>query len=525
MNNKSTNEYCNVKQACLPFAISEYLDITDSVLTFDRFMEEINLKKYLKNVSRHTMGRIRYNPVDMLKTILFGFMTDGYISLRSLEDNCRVNLRFIYLMNHKTPSYRTFGRFINEVLTDKIEEISKEINHKIFEKEHVDLQHIYIDGTKLEANANKYSWVWKKSTIKSRDRLFNKITLLIGEMNEILSCYGVKIQTNSEYVPEYLHLVAERYKEAFNLDETRFVYGRGHRKTVQQRQYELLIQYTKKLQEYIEKISICGEGRNSYSKTDHDATFMRLKKDYMGNDQLVPAYNVQFGIADEYIAVVDVNQFRSDMDCFVPLMEKFHQTYGFYPKYPVADAGYGSFNNYIYCEEHDMEKYMKFTTYKKETSDEKYRNNPFRPVNFKVDEEGTLRCPNGKAFYLAGRSHIRGNRYGREEEIYRCEDCQGCPYASQCKRTKKNRTIRVNRELTAMHEEVLQNLNSVQGALLRMNRSIEAEGAFGIMKHDRKYKRIVRRSLKSVKLEVFLVSIGHNLYKYHNKKQRMLKTA
>ncbi|MFR4129350.1 MAG: hypothetical protein ACLT08_17225 [Roseburia inulinivorans] len=99
----------------------------------------------------------------------------------------------------------------------------------------------------------------------------------------------------------------------------------------------------------MEKIKICGEDRNSYSKTDHSATFMRIKTDYMGNDQLLPAYNVQVGIADEYIAVVDVNQYRSDMDCFIPLMNKFYTTYGFYPKYPVADAGYGSYNNYIFC--------------------------------------------------------------------------------------------------------------------------------------------------------------------------------
>ena len=117
------------------------------------------------------------------------------------------------------------------------------------------------------------------------------------------------------------------------MDETTFVAGKGHRKSVQQH-YEKLKEYLSKLNEYVEKIQICGDGRNSYSKTDHSATFMRIKKDYMGNDQLLPAYNVQVGVADEYIAVVDVNQYRSDMDCFIPLMNKFHDIYGFYPKYP-----------------------------------------------------------------------------------------------------------------------------------------------------------------------------------------------
>ena len=156
-------------------------------------MEGIDLQKYLKNIPEHRTGRFRYNPVNMLKTVLFGFMANGYCSLRELEDSCKVNLRFMYLMDRETPSYRTFGYFINEILNDSIEEIFSDINHKIFEEEKVDLQHIYIDGSKFEANANKYSWVWKKATEKSRYRLFKKVTVLIEEMNETLSWSGTRI--------------------------------------------------------------------------------------------------------------------------------------------------------------------------------------------------------------------------------------------------------------------------------------------------------------------------------------------
>lgn len=521
----STINYFKTKQAILPLFISDCPNICDPVLVFDRFMEEIDLEKYLSNVPTHVTGRIRYNPTSMLKTILFGFMTNGYISLRELEDCCKVNLRFMYLMDHETPSYRTFGYFIENMLKPSVEELFSDINKKIFAKDHVDLSHLYIDGSKFEANANKYSWVWKKATEKSRYRLFEKITELLDEINNDLASFGIKIDTNSEYVPAYLSEVTERYAKIYELDETKFVHGKGHRKTPQQRYYERLQQYTAKLEEYVEKITVCGPERNSYSKTDHAATFMRLKTDYMGNDQLLPAYNVQFGIADEYIAVADVNQYRSDMDCFVPLLEKFHETYGFYPKYPVADAGYGSYNNYIYCEQHGMEKYMKFPMFKKETTDKNYHENPFRPVNFRIDENGTLRCPAGRAFHLQYRRNVRGNLYGRQEEIYQCEDCTDCPYAAQCKKTDKNRTISLNEELTSMHQEVVDNLESIHGALLRMNRSIQSEGTFGIMKNDRWYKRIVRKGIKQVRLEIFLVSIGHNLYKYHNKKLRLQKAA
>ena len=263
--------------------IQDYLDICDPVLTFDRFMGEIELEKYLKNIPQHYTGRLRYDPVSMLKTVLFGFMANGYISLRELEDQCKVNLRFMYLMDHQAPSYRTFGYFINEVLADSIEEIFQDINKKIFETEHVDLQHLYIDGSKFEANANKYSWVWKKATEKSRYRLFGKITTLFEEINEELSCTGMKLCINSEYAPEYLKEAAEQYAEVWQINEAMFVHGSGHRKTTQQRHYEKLKEYAAKLEEYVEKIKICGEDRNSYSKTDHSATFMRIKTDYMGN--------------------------------------------------------------------------------------------------------------------------------------------------------------------------------------------------------------------------------------------------
>ena len=514
------NNYCNSKQGYLPLFLSDCLDLLDPVLTFDRLMGGIDLNKYLTDIPEYTTGRLRYNPVNMLKTVLFGFMTSGYCSLRELEDNCKVNIRFMYLMDHQTPSYRTFGYFINEILQDKIENIFNDINHAIFNDEHVDLQHLYIDGSKFEANANKQTWVWKKATEKFRYKLYEKITAEIEEINAEIAWSGVQITTNPEYVPDYLNEIVEQLVLLWELDTSTFVYGSGKRKSKEQRHYEHLTTFCQKLQEYMQKIEICGPNRNSYSKTDNSATFMRIKTDYMGNDQLLPAYNVQIGVADEYIAVVDVNHYRSDMDCFVPLMEHFKQTYGFYPKYPVADAGYGSYNNYIFCEQNGIEKYMKFPMFKKETKDQKYHEDPFRAVNFRIDEQGVMRCPNDKAFHFLYRKNVRGNQYGRKEELYECEDCSGCPYAEKCKKTDKNRTVRINQELTSMHQEVIENLESIHGALLRMNRSIQAEGTFGIMKNDRWYKRIVRRGIHSVKLEVLLVAIGHNLYKYQKKKMR-----
>ena len=520
--NKSTTTYSTPRQLKLPLEIEKIIDITDPVYTFCEVMDYMDLSRYFVEKDYKT-GRPKCDEQKLLKVVLFAFMEHGFCSLREIEKLCRTDIRYMYLLDDMTaPSFATFGNFIRDGLSDSIERIFNDVNGYIFEKDHVDLEHVYIDGTKIEANANRYTWVWKKSCIKNRNKVFEKISLLIDRMNgEVLHLLGVRLEKREEYAVEYVEEMLSAYQRATGLDVTKFVSGIGHRKGIHQKQYEELHGYVERLRAYARHIEICGEARNSYSKTDHDATFMRIKRDYMGNDQLLPAYNMQAAVCDEYIAVIDAKPYASDTDCFVPLMEKFKTTYGHYPKYPVADAGYGSYNNYLYCEEHGMEKYMKFTMFEKETKDEKYRNNPYRIDNFKRDGEGNLICPGNKRFIHKYDKHVYGNRYGRTEEVYECEDCEGCPLRSECcRKTKGNRTARLNRELTSFHHEVIGNLESIHGALLRMNRSIQAEGTFGSIKWNRSYKRLFRRGEKAVILEFALISCGFNLYKFYNKRSR-----
>ena len=525
--NKNINGNYTTRQLKLPLEIEKLIDISDPVYTFCEVMDHIDLSRYFV-VEGYKTGRPRCDAEKLLKVILFAFMEHGICSLREIEKLCRNDIRFMYLLDDmKAPSHATFGNFIRNELTDSIEQIFVDINQYIFEKDHVDLDHTYIDGTKIEANANKYTWVWKKSCITSRNKMFKDISSLIDEINTaFLSYQGLKFETRDEYAIEYLEELLETYVKVTNLNTNTFVYGKGHRKSLEQRQYQKLSGYLERLKAYATHIKICGEERNSYSKTDKDATFMRIKTDYMGNDQLLPAYNLQAAVCDEYIAVIDTKPYASDMECFVPLMEKFNDIYGKYPKYPVADAGYGSYNNYLYCEEHGMEKYMKFTMFEKETKNEKYHNDPYRAINFKRDEEGNLICPNNRKFIFKYNEHVKKNKYGRTEEVYECENCENCPHKEQCcKKATGNRTVRLNRELSSFHQEVIDNLESIHGALLCMNRSIQSEGTFGVIKWDRSYKRLFRRGKKAVILEFTLIAAAFNLYKYHNKAKRKTLVA
>ena len=412
--NQNTNDNYTARQLKLPLEIEKLIDISDPVYTFCEVMDHIDLSRYIVEKGYRT-GRPRCDEHKLLKVILFAFMEYGICSLRNIERLCRNDIRYMYLLDGmKAPSFATFGNIIRNELTDSIEQVFLDVNTYIFEKDHVDLEHTYIDGPKMEANANRYTWVWKKSCTKNRGKVFEKISSLIDAMNlEVLGYLNVKLEKREEYAIDYVSGLLEMYKLGTKLEESTFVSGCGHRKSIQQKQYQELQGYMERLKTYAHHIEVCGEERNSYSKTDHDATFMRIKRDYMGNDQLLPAYNLQTAVCDEYIAVVDVKPYASDMECFVPLMEKYHKNYGHYPKYPVADAGYGSYNNYLYCEEHGMEKYMKFTMFKKETTDKKYHENPYRAVNFKRDETGNLICPDGRKFHFKSRQHVYRNKYGR----------------------------------------------------------------------------------------------------------------
>ena len=332
MKNHINKIYNTPYQLKLPLEIEKIIEISDPVYKFCEIMNQIDLKRYLV-VEENKTGRKRFDSEILLKVILFAFMEHGYVSVREIEKLCKTDIRFMWLLQEeKAPSHMTINNFMNDCLIGSIEDIFNEINRCIFSQESVDLEHIYIDGTKLVANANRYSWVWKKSSVKNRSKTFEKITALLEEINAQIALMGVRFDTRSEYAIEYMEDIIAQYINLTGFHPEKAVSGKGRRKTTEQRIYEKLYEYTEKLKKYADHIRICGNDRNSYSKTDNDATFMRMKKDYMGNDQLLAGYNIQLGLCDEYIAVFDVKQYASDMDCFQPLMEKYSSIYGKYPK-------------------------------------------------------------------------------------------------------------------------------------------------------------------------------------------------
>lgn len=523
---KITQEYYTPIQLKLPLNFEKIIKFSDPVYSFNEVMNHIDLNKYFVD-KEHKIGRPRYDREKLLKIVLFAFMENGYQSLRQIEKLCETDIRFMWILDETNPPcFNTIKNFINDDLTESIQSIFDDINKYIFKEQKVDTNHVYMDGTKIKANAGNYTWVWKKSCIRNRNKVFEKVTKTIEKMNEVTAMYKrVKFDILQEYEVQYLNFILQTFLSETNTNTNNFVFGKGKRKSQNQRLYEEMKSFLDRLIKYSDCIKTCGDHRNSYSKTDKDATFMRVKTDYMGNDQLLPCYNLQVVACDEYIAYYDIFPFASDVSCFQALMNGFNKKYGFYPEYPVADAGYGSFNNYLFCEEKGMKKFMKFTMFAKETKNKKYYNDPYRAINFDINEDGYMVCPNNKKFNFLRTYPIKGNKYGRTEEFYQCEDCTGCSHRENCHKSKYNRVVRINEELTKFNKEVIDNLNSTHGALLRMNRSIQAEGVFGEIKWNRGYNRFRRKGLKRVSLEIGLISCGFNLHKFHISKLKFQNVA
>jgi transposase len=507
------------KQLILPMDIGIVLQEDSEVYSYLELMKGIRLEKYF-DFSNQGIGRNRKNRLQIINAILFGQMVNVR-STRQIANACRNDIRFLYLTGGMNPPSHTL---INEVINEmnlSLESLMVEINQEIMKREKIEIEKLYVDGTKIEADANKYTFVWTKQVIKARDKLYHKINKAEPKWNEIFKEYGYKeIKEKPTYNSRYLEKTRNRMIGIVDKQGVSFVYGKGKRKMAIQRVYEQITEYRDKLADYEEKLKIAGD-RNSYSKTDHDATFMHMKEDHMKNAQLKPGYNVQIGVSNEYIMMVDAYQNRSDQKTFEPFLEKYNLAYDRYPMYPVADAGYGSYENYRYCQSKGMALYQKYNSWAKE-KEKKYKTNSFRFDNFKINNEGTRICPNGRKYPEVGRYISNHSKYNKTMIVYECESCEGCSLKKQCTNAQENRQSKIIEGWDTLREEVRNNLDSPLGIELRIQRSIQVEGAFGVIKEDMKFRRFTRTGLTGIKTELYLIVIGYNLKKYHNKKYRLI---
>ena len=495
-------------QVVLPLDLGICIPEGDFVFKVAEICEELD---YTELFNTYVRKWRKVNPITLFEILVFGYMEHLY-SGRDIEKACKTDIRFMWLLNGEpVPSHATISRFQDERLTEAIEGLFYQFVEKLYEMGEVKFKNLFVDGTKIEAYANKYTFVWKKAVEKRLETLNKKIKTVLPVISER---YGINTSVSLEECYEALILQAQW----INLS---FAKGSGKHKTQLQRDIELLEGFLNKKAEYFSHLGKFGN-RNSFSKTDVDATFMHMKEDYMRNGQLKPGYNIQIGVESEYIVGVGAFSSRSDVNTLIPFLNRIRSHTNRLFERIIADAGYESSENYLYLKENRQECFIKPTNYeisKKKT----YKTNPYAVENMVYNEsKDEYTCPDGKKLKFKRETQkTTENGYTVSTRYYSNDKCGRCPHRDKCHSSKNGyRTVRVNQVLNEYRPKVLEALTSEEGTLLRMNRSIQVEGVFGVLKEDYGFRRFLTRGKKNVETQFFLLAFALNIEKLCNREKK-----
>ena len=485
-------------QLRLNFNTEIYIQNDVKLRLVKNIIERMNLSE-LKKVYSSFGRKSTVNPVTMLEIIIFCY-SEGIFSSREIEKSCKYDLRIRYLLDgSKAPDHSTINRFRKKIL-ELTPDILNQMVQILIEENQIDLSSIYIDGTKIEAYANRYSFVWRGSIEKWQEKLIEKIKEELGLSKSLIP----------DQVLQAVTTIFKQLRKKCKQKKIKFVYGKGKRKTREQRDYELLKDWKEKLESYKKHLEIMGDYRNSYSKTDHDATFMRMKEDHMKNGQLKPAYNIQLASASGFIIGENISHHPSDMYTLKPFLMTLLENYQGKLEKIVADAGYESEENYVYLAENKLTSYIKPSNYEKLKTRKYKKEQEFRE-SLKYDEkQDKYISQDGKEFIRCNdRYSKRKSGYITKTKIYRCFDWN--------KEGQKTKGIYISETFQKYREESLKNIKSDQGIEERLNRSIQAEGAFSKIKSGLNYNRFHHRGKGNIISEICLLSMGLNLNKLASK--------
>lgn len=492
-----------------PQRIDEDIVENDPVRIISAIIENLDLSKFHKLY--HGIGRCAYHPRMMLKVIVYAYMNNIY-SCRKIERLLHRDIHFIWLSGHEKPDFITINRFRNRV-KDEINDIFTQIVLLLCAKGFVSLDVEYVDGTKIESKANKYTFVWRKTVERNRAKLLEKIKVLLEQVDEAIAQDKCNVDERVEFTPTQLSEMSSELNAALSsLPATTDKEEKKRRKQLQKTAKELE-KHSRKLSEYNQHLDTLGE-RNSYSKTDKDATFMRMKEDAMNNGQTKPGYNLQIGTEGQFITDFALFPNPTDTLTYIPFMVTFKNRYGVLPSTEIADSGYGSEENYRFMEEHGIEAFVKYNRFHIEQRP-RYVQDPFRSENFYYNEkEDYCVCPMGQHMSRIGQRRVKtASGYVSERHRYQAKNCNGCPLRSLCFKAEGNRIIERNHRLEKYKRQAFNLLTSDEGLKQRGRRCIEPEAVFGQMKFDMAYRRFRHFGKDMVTMDFAFFAIAFNLKK------------
>ena len=496
---KSDNRKQNL---LLPPSLDELVPENHMVRVVDAVIDRLDISDILSTYRGG--GNSAFNPKMMLKVLVFAYLSNIYSS-RRIEDLLRRDIYFMWLAGMKRPDFRTINYYRGKRLKEGFDAVFTQVVRLLHEEGFVSLKVQYIDGTKIESVANKYTFVWRGSVEKYDARLKAKTEALLRQIEQNHSIESRETPAAEELTAEEVAERVDRIREKVDAANL----SKEERKALKQIETDAV----PRMNRYKEQLETMGS-RNSYSKTDPDATFMRMKEDAMLNGQLKPGYNVQISTENQFITNFGIYQRPTDTLTMISYLESFKTRYGMQSEEIVADSGYGSEENYEYMFRNGMTPYVKYNMFHVEQR-RGYRNNPFRVSNlFYNPDDDFYVCPMGqKMKFIRQEKRYTASGYQQTVSVYRASRCQGCPLRGQCHKSKRDRQIEVNHSLDDYKARAKELLTSEQGLKHRSKRPIEPEAVFGQIKECGRFRRLRLKGLTGAKIDFGLKALAHNLRK------------
>ena len=506
MKKPNFKEYNQGQISLFPESLDSYIPEHSPVRLVSSIVDQLDISTIM---SGYKAGGCKgYHPRMLLKVVVYSYLNNTY-SCRKMEKALKENINYMWLSGKQFPKHSCINDFRGKRLKSQINKLFTDLVTILVDTGYVSLEVQYIDGTKIESKSNRYRFVWRKSVERYKSNLHKKINSILAQIEEGITLDDT--EESGEFDPINPGALKEKI-EQLNQSNKQWT------KTQAGLLKELTNQHLPKLKEYEEKLSDIGDHRNSMSKTDKDATFMRMKQDHMKNGQLKPAYNVQISTENQFITHFGIYQNPADTRTFIDYLKRFESRYTKQSKEIIADAGYGSEENYQYLEEENIEHYVKFNYFHMEQK-KAFKLDPRRVENMHYNKaDDYFICPMGQRMNFVS-EYEKSNDFGYISTIrkYSAKNCKNCHIRGRCFKGKGNRSIEINHKLRVYKQKARKNLTSDKGLKHRSNRPIEPEAVFGQIKFNKGFNRFTMTSLEGVNLEFALLAIGFNLAKMVNK--------
>ena len=504
-------EYNQQQNWLFPPSIEDLIPEDHPARIVNGVIEQLDLKLLTEVYAKE--GRPSYHPKMLLKVMVYAYM-DNIYSSRKIEKALKENINFMWLSGNQVVDHNTVARFRSNRLKETFKDIFRQVVMLLAEEGLVSLKEVYTDGTKIESVAGRYTFVWGNAIKKNKEKMAEQLNKMWEYANSIADSEDDEPDPTP---PDFTELSPEKVKRTVENIENKI---RNNPKASSKSKAKLRYiknNFATNLKRYGEQEEVLQE-RSSYSKTDPDATFMRMKEDHMKNGQLKPGYNVQISTENQIIVHYSIHQKANDIHTLKPHIESYQELYEALPDVLTADAGYGSEENYDFLEAKGIETYVKYNTFdkdQKKTNTKKDKREVFNKDNLYYNEnEDFYVCPTGQRMEkIAEYTSRTKSGHKQKNSIYEAKNCRGCPLRGVCFKGANNRKVQRNHNLERQKERVKENLLSDIGVEYRKKRSIDVEPVFGHIKYNRNFNRFTHRGIGKVEIEFGLHALANNLKK------------